>query len=69
MKIANEQTFRQFDKLKEEIFNKKLDQTKVAKAAKNPIALKVRLLYPITLIAGGLWLVYRNMPSIKDVLL
>lgn len=27
------------------------------------------MLYPIALIAGGFWLVYRNTPSIKDKLL
>lgn len=69
MKIANEATFRQFDKMKEDIFNKKHDQFQANKQVKNPISSKIRILYPLALMAGGLWLVYNNIPRIRDVLL
>lgn len=69
MKIANEATFRQFDKMKEDIFNKKHDQFQANKQVKNPISSKIRILYPLALMAGGLWLVYNNMTRIRDLLL
>lgn len=69
MKIANEATFQEFDKMKEAYFYRKSENLKAKHQVKNPISLKFRLLYPIALIGGGLWLVYRNMPSIRDLLI
>ena len=68
MKIANEQTFREFDNFKDNIFRKKKDNH-VKKIVPNPLSSKFRLLLPISLIAGGLWLAYKNTRNIRDILL
>lgn len=55
--------------MRENIFHKKHEDFKAKNQVKNPISLKIRILYPLALIAGGLWLVYRNMPSLRDMLI
>ena len=58
--------FRKFDSFKEEVFHRK-SQNK--KNVPNPISVKFRWVMPLGLIFGGLWLVYKNTPTIKDYLL
>jgi hypothetical protein len=68
MKIANEQTFQQFDKLKEQMFahkQKQQQQQQQKKPPPNPISARFRLVLPLTLMMGGLWLVYTKAPSIE----
>ena len=67
MKIANERTFQQFDRFRQDMFRKKTNQLK--KDIPNPISVKFRWVMPLALIAGGLWLIKKNMPSIKDIIL
>jgi hypothetical protein len=66
MKIANEQTLRQFDRFSEELFRKK---AKTKTPVPNPISGKFRFLMPLALMAGGLYLVHKNTPTIRDLLL
>ena len=66
MKIANEQTFQQFDRIKEQMFaHKQKEYRQQQKQVKNPISSRFRIVLPLTLIFGGLWLVYQKAPSIK----
>ena len=49
------------------MFRKKTQQLK--KDIPNPITVKFRWVMPFALIAGGLWLIKKNIPSVKDIIL
>ena len=67
MHIANEKTFQKFDQLSQNMFRKKARHSQ--NHAPNPISPRFRWVMPIGLIAGGLWMVHKNTPTIKDYLL
>jgi hypothetical protein len=72
MKILNEKTLDDFDKMKDNLFAHKRKQATLNTSKppiKNPISSLYRFFAPIALIAGGFYLVYTRTPPLKDYLI
>lgn len=71
MKIANEKTFEEFDRLKDQIFAHKRSQAPKQTPPK-PLKLRsfpTKTIMRLTLLIGGAWLIARNTNKIKEYLI
>jgi hypothetical protein len=69
MKIANERTLDELDRLKDQLTAHLRKSPAKQKPVKNPFNGRFRWVMPLFLVAGGGYLFYRNTPTLKEYML